>query len=110
MRRNAILGVLFAGEVFAFVLSLLFYMKTRVAVLEAYREYGTAMPRSTEIALSSWFLPGAMVTAVALSGLAALAPLRRSQRAALLGTGLVLCSMALVYSVWAAFVPLFQLA
>ncbi len=110
MRRNAILGVLFAGEVFAFVLSLLFYMKTRVAVLEAYREYGTAMPRSMEVALSSWFLPGAMVTAVVLSGLAALAPLRRSQRAALLGTGLVICSMALVYSVWAAFVPLFQLA
>jgi hypothetical protein len=110
VRRNAVLGVLFAGEIFALILSLLFYMKTRIAVVDAYADYGTVMPRSTQIALSSWFLPSAMAAALGLSVLAIAAPLRRSQRAALAGTGLVICSTALVYAVWAAFAPLFQLA
>lgn len=110
MRRNAILGALFAGEIFALLLSLLFYMQTRVAVLEAFREYGTPMPRGTEVALSIWFLPGAMAASLGLSALAVVLPLRRSQRAALVGAGLVICSAALVYSVWAAFAPLFELA
>ena len=110
MRRNAILGVLFAGEIFALLLSLLFYMKTRVAVLDAYREYGTVMPRGAQVALSSWFLPGAMGTALLLSALAIGLPLRRSQRAVLAGAGVVICSAALVYAVWSAFAPLFELA
>jgi hypothetical protein len=99
VRRNAILGVLFAGEIFALLLSLLFYMKTRVAVLDAYREYGTVMPRGAQVALSSWFLPGAMGTALLLSALAIGLPLR-----------VVICSAALVYAVWSAFAPLFELA
>jgi len=110
VRRNAILWSLFAGEIFALVLSLLFFMKTRVAVVDAYQEYGTAMPRGAEIALSGWFLPGAMGAALGLSVLAVALPLRRSQRAALAGAGLVICSTALIYSVWMAFAPLFQLA
>lgn len=85
-------------------------MQTRVAVLDAYREYGTSMPRGTEIALSIWFLPGAMATALVLSALALALPLRRSQRSGLVGAGLVICSAAFVYSVWAAFAPLFELS
>ena len=110
MRRHAILGALFAGEIFVLILTGLVYLKTRVAVLEAYREFGTKMPRYAEVALSSWFLPSAIGLMAALSFAAMALPLRRSRRTALVGMGLVVASVALVVSVWAAFAPLFQLA
>jgi hypothetical protein len=44
-----------------------------------------------------------------LSSLVALAaPLRTSRRAFLVGFGLLVASVAVVFAVWAAFLPLFQ--
>lgn len=108
MRRNLALIVLLSLQVLVAALALLIYRGARVSVVEAYRAYDTAMPWITAVAVSGWLLPGALGIAGALALLAIAAPLRRSRRAALVAAGLCVSSGALIFTVLAAFLPIFR--
>ncbi len=97
-----------ATEIGVAALALFFHLRSRVAILAAFEDYGTALPGTAKIALSPWFLPSAIAFAALATIVALVAPLRRSRRAALVGAGLLVASVALVFAVWAAFMPLFQ--
>jgi hypothetical protein len=90
------------------VFALFFYLRSRVAILAAFQDFGTRLPQATALALSPWFLPAslALSTLAAVAGLAL--PLRRRYRAALVGSGLLVASGALIFAVGAGFAPLFQ--
>jgi hypothetical protein len=90
------------------LLALFFYLRSRVAILAAFQDFGTRLPGATAVALSPWFLPAAVAasTLAALAGL--VAPLRRRHRAVLVGSGLLVASGALIFAVGAGFAPLFQ--
>lgn len=90
------------------LLSLVFHLRARPHVLDAFRSYETPIPPLTELALSPWLLPLANGAAIAASLGALVLPLRRSQRAAGVGAGLVISSAALVFAVLAAFMPIFN--
>ncbi len=89
-------------------LALFFYARSRVAILAAFRDFGTPMPAGAAVALSSWFLPSALGLAALASLVGLAAPIRRRRRAALVGSGLLVASVALVFAVWAAFMPVFR--
>jgi len=89
-------------------LSAAFHWKARVAVLEAFRAYDTPLPPLTSVALAPWLLPGAVGLGFVLTAGAMVAPLRRSQRNAIVGAALVISSTALVFAVLAAFAPIFR--
>ena len=97
-----------ATEIGVAALALFFHLRSRVAILAAFHDYGTDVPGPAKLALSSWFLPSALAFAALASIVALAAPLRRSRRAALVGAGLLVASVALVFAVWAAFLPLLQ--
>jgi hypothetical protein len=90
------------------LLTLFFYLRSRVAILAAFHDFGTELPRSAAVALSAWFLPSALALSAVAALIGLVAPLRRRQRAACVGFGLFVSSAALVYAVLAAFRPLFQ--
>ncbi len=97
-----------AAEIGVAALALFFHLRPRPAILAAFREYDTALPAATALALAPWFLPSALGFA-ALASLAGLAaPLRRTRRAFLVGVGLMVAAGALIFAVGAAFWPLFQ--
>jgi hypothetical protein len=108
VRRNAVLITLLSAELFVAGLAAFFYLKARVSVLAAFQDFGTPIPALTRLALSTWALPIAVGVSLVLSLIALAGPLRRSLRHGLAGAGLVIASIALVVSVWAAFAPLFQ--
>lgn len=108
VRRNAALYTMIAAEVLVTVLGLFFYLRSRVVILAAFREFGTELPATAALALSPWFVPGALGVGALSLLVAVAAPLRRSQRAGLVGLGLLVASAALIFAVWAAFLPLFQ--
>ncbi len=110
MRRNAAFIVLGISEILVFSLALLMYFKARKNILEAFAEFGTELPWSCRITLSSWFLPGAMGAAALLSLVALVFPFGRGQRTAIVALGLVLSAAALVAAVWSAFEPMFRAA
>ena len=97
-----------ATELGVVALALFFHLRSRTAILAAFRDYGTPIPPMAQVALSAWFLPGATGFAVLASLVALVAPLRRTQRAFVVGLGLVVASGALIFAVAAAFLPLFQ--
>jgi hypothetical protein len=97
-----------AAEIGVVALGLFFYLRSRAAILAAFRDFGTELPATAALALSPWFVPGALGVAVLSSLVALAAPLRPSRRAFLVGLGLLVASAALVFAVWAAFLPLFQ--
>ncbi len=97
-----------AAEIGVAALALFFHLRSRVAILAAFHDYGTALPGPASLALSAWFLPAALAFAGLATIVALAAPLRRSRRTALVGAGLLVASVALVFAVWAAFMPLFQ--
>jgi hypothetical protein len=97
-----------AAEIGVAALALFFHLRTRVQILAAFHDFDTEVPGAAAVGLSSWFLPAALGVA-GISTLAALAlPLRRSQRASLVGVGLLVAAAALIFAVWVAFVPVFQ--
>jgi hypothetical protein len=97
-----------AAEAGVILLAVFFHLRSRTAILAAFHEFGTELPPTARLALSSWFLPAALGVAAA-SALAGIAlPLRRTRRAFLVGLGLVVSSAALIFAVWAAFEPLFR--
>jgi hypothetical protein len=100
--------VMLAAEIGVGALGLLFYLRARNEVLRAFREFDTAVPRSTAIALSPWLVPGALALAAALSIAALALPLRRSQKHFLVGLGLLLASAVVIFAIVAAFWPIFQ--
>jgi succinate dehydrogenase/fumarate reductase cytochrome b subunit len=108
VRRHAAVLSLLTFQVLVAVLSAIFHVRARPAVLDAFRAYDTEIPPLTEVALAPWFLPAAVGLAILLAGVALVAPLRRSLRPALLGVGLVVSSFALMFAVWAAFAPIFR--
>ncbi|MCC6554797.1 MAG: hypothetical protein IT372_17620 [Polyangiaceae bacterium] len=108
MRRNAALLALISLQALVVGLSALFHLRARVAVLDAFLEYGTAIPRATQVALSPWLVPVAALAGTALALAAAALPLRRSRRNALAAAGLFLSGVVLVFAVCAAFVPVFR--
>ncbi|MFO0756930.1 MAG: hypothetical protein U0359_10580 [Byssovorax sp.] len=108
MRRNAILVTLLGSTLVVCLLSLALHFRVRPSIVRAFTDYGTEMPAATAVALSSWFVPGAVGLAVVLGAVAALAPLARSTRAKLAGTGLCVVSFAAIFAGWAALAPLFN--
>ena len=84
------------------------YFRARIAIREALRASGTPVSGLTALALSPAFLPVAVGAGLALAAVGLLAPLRRSQRLRIVGAGLVISALALVFAVWAAFEPLFR--
>jgi hypothetical protein len=89
-------------------LALFFHLRSRVAIVAAFQDFGTTMPAGAAIALSPWFLPAALALAAVATLVGLVAPLRRSQRAVAVGSGLLVASVALVFAIWAAFAPIFQ--
>lgn len=108
MRRRAALLVLAVAHGFVAAMAALFYLKARVAVADAFREYDTVVPAATALALSPAFLPAAVGLGLLLGAVGLLAPLRPGRRTAALAAGLVVSSFALVFAVLAAFVPIFR--
>lgn len=108
VRRNAILVTLLGSTLGVCLLSLALHVWVRPPIVKAFADYGTEMPQSTAVALSSWFLPGAMGLAVTAGGIAALIPLSRAMRVRFATTGLLVVSFAAIFATWAAFAPLFQ--
>jgi hypothetical protein len=108
MRRHAALIVLLAAHALVAGLALLFYLHLRVAVAEAFSDFNTTVPTLTLIALSDTFLPAAVGAGLSLAACGLTVPLKRSQRAALLGGGLCVSSFALIFAAIAAYLPFFQ--
>ena len=108
VRRNAALYVMLASEIGVVALALFLHLHARPAILRAFHDYGTTVPAGAAVALSSWFLPGAVGFAVGVSSLALALPLRRSRRAFLIGLGLLVVSSAFMFATWAFFLPFFQ--
>ncbi len=97
-----------ASELLVAAIALFFHLRARASILAAFHEYGTELPRTAAVALAPWFLPGALGFALVASLVALAAPLRRTHRHFLVGAGLFVASAALIFAVWAAFLPLFQ--
>jgi hypothetical protein len=108
VRRNAALVTTIASLALVFALGLFFHLRARPGILRAFREYGTELPGPASVALSAWFLPGALALAGAAAVVAVVAPLRRRARTAIAGAGLVIASFAVIFAVLAAFLPVFQ--
>lgn len=108
MRRHATLITLLVAEAGVAALALFFHLRSRPAILDAFREFNTTLPPTTAIALAPWFLPSALVAAALCTAIALAAPLRRSKRPIGVGVGLVILAFALIFAVWAAFMPIFQ--
>jgi hypothetical protein len=108
VRRNAALIVMLGSEIGVAALAVFFYLRPRRDILAAFREYGTALPATAELALAPWFLPSALGFAAVASLVGLAAPLRRTRRAFLVGVGLMVAAVALMFAVWAAFWPVFQ--
>ncbi|MEO7330237.1 MAG: hypothetical protein ABI193_16800 [Minicystis sp.] len=108
MRRHAILLTLLAADVCVTILAIFLHLRFRPPVLQAFNDYGTELPWAASIALSSWFLPAAILSSALLNAVGGLAPFKRSRRATLAGVGLLVISFAVIFAVWAAFAPLFQ--
>jgi hypothetical protein len=108
VRRYAVLLTLLASQAVVVALSLLFHFRVRASLVAAFTDYGTPMPDFTQVALSSYLLPGSLGAAALLTAAALAAPLKRSQRHGLLGAGVVITSVALVVAVVGGFVPFFQ--
>jgi hypothetical protein len=97
-----------AAELGVAAIALFFHLHARPGILAAFRDYGTELPSTAALALSSWFLPASLALAAIASLTAIAAPLRRTRRAALMGAGLLVASVALIFAVTAAFLPLFR--
>ncbi len=110
MRRNAALIVMLAAEIGVAALALFFHLRPRAAILAAFREYGTDLSPAAALALAPWFLPSALGFAALCSAAGLAAPLRRTRRAFLVGTGLTVAAAALIFAVCAAFLAVFQAA
>ncbi len=108
MRRNAALYVMLASEIGVVALALFLHLHARPSILRAFHDYGTALPWAAGVALSAWFLPGAVGFSVGTSILALALPLQRSRRSFLIGLGLMVVSSAFMFATWAFFLPLFQ--
>lgn len=108
MRRNLALYVILAAEFGVALLGLFFYLRSREAIFRAFADYDTAMPATTQLALTPWFLPATLVVTVTLSAFAVLAPLRRSRRMIFAGTGLMIASVAVCFAIIVSFLPIFQ--
>jgi hypothetical protein len=108
MRRNATLITLLAVEAGVAAFALFFQLHARPLVLRAFAEFDTALPPATALALAPWFLPAALVAAAGCTAVALLAKLRRSRRPIVISAGLVILCFALIFAVWAAFMPVFQ--
>jgi protein-S-isoprenylcysteine O-methyltransferase Ste14 len=108
VRRNATLLTLLAAEAGVAALAAFFHLRSRPTILQAFREFNTALPPTAALALAAWFLPSALLTAALCTAVGLVAPLRRSRRTLAVGTGVVLLSFALIFAVWAAFLPIFQ--
>ena len=108
MRRNLALYVILASELGVALLGLFFYTRSREAIFQAFSDYDTAMPATTRLALTPWFLPATLVVTVTLSAIAVLAPLRRSRRMIFAGAGLLIASTAVCFAIVASFLPIFQ--
>ena len=108
MRRNAALITMLVTEIGVAALALFFHLRSRTAILEAFHDFDTELPAWAAVGLSSWFLPAALgfAAACSLAGLAA--PLRRTQRAFLVGLGLLVAAGALIFAVTVGFLAIFQ--
>jgi hypothetical protein len=108
VRKNGALLATVVSLVLVFALALFFHLHARPSILRAFGDYGTELPGPASVALSAWFLPGSLAVGGGLALVALAAPLRRSRRVALLGTGVVVASFALIFAVLASFLPLFR--
>ena len=108
MRRHAALIVLLASHAFVVGMALLFYLRLRGAMAEAFTDFNTRPPTLTALALSDAFLPAAVGAGLSMAACGLALPLKRSLRAALLGAGLCISSFALIFAVIAAYLPFFQ--
>ncbi len=97
-----------AAEIGVAALAIFFQLRPRPAILGAFREYGTELPATAALALAPWFLPSALGFAALASALGLAAPLRRTRRAFLVGLGLMVAATALIFAIWAAYLPFFQ--
>src|SRR5260221_10787562 len=106
MRKDAVLFTLAGLEMTGLVLSAFFWFVMRKDLLCTYAT--GAMPWSTSLALSDWFVPvtailgGAMVISAMVPGL------RTKTRTFLAGAGLVVTVFGLALAIWASYAPAFE--
>ncbi len=108
MRRNAALVTMLALEAAVLALAGFVYLRSRVAILAAFRDFGTELPAAPAVALSAWFLPAAALGSVFVTLVGLLAPVRPRRRALAVGVGLFVSSAALVFAVTASFLAVFR--
>jgi hypothetical protein len=108
VRRHAILITLVLSEIGIAALALFFHLRSRPVVLKAFSDFNTALPPTTALALAPWFLPSALAVAALCTACSLALPLRRKQRPLVAGAGLIVLAFALIFAVWATFLPLFQ--
>jgi hypothetical protein len=96
------------AEVGVAALALFFHLRSRVAILAAFGDYGTSLPSAAALALSPRFLPVALGLSAGATLVGIVVPLRRRTRLALVGGGLMVSSMALMFAIWQGFRAAFQ--
>jgi len=108
VRRHAALLTILAGHASVSALALVYHLRARVAVVDAFERYGTEMPAATALALSTWFVPTAVGIGLATAILALLLPIGRRRRLGLAASGVIVSASALVFAVLSAFGPVFR--
>jgi hypothetical protein len=108
VRRPGPFVSLLVSEAAVAAFALFVHLRARVSVLAAFRAYETEIPALTRVALSPWLLPCALAVAAVASLAAVVLPLKRSRRFVLARVGLVVLSVAVVFSVLGAFAPIFR--
>jgi hypothetical protein len=108
VRRNAAPLTILVTEAGVVALAVFFHLRPRVAILAAFTDFGTDLPPAPAVALSPWLLPSAIGVAIActLAGLAL--PLGRRRSTAVMGAGLVVVSLALIFAIGMGFGAIFQ--
>lgn len=98
--------VLLATQGFVISVSALFWLAVRPSLLADYAKADAALPGASQIALSSWWLPGVIALALAMVGGAFVLP-RGSRRMRLVSASLIISGLAFMFAVAAGSAPLF---
>ena len=106
MRKHAVLFTLAALEMTGLVLSAFFWIVMRKDLSSTY---GTgALPWSTSLALSTWFVPVTAIVGATMVIVAMLPGVRTRTRTYLAGAGLVVTVFGLAFAIWASYAPAFE--
>jgi hypothetical protein len=106
MRKHAVLITLAILEMTGLMLSAFFWFVMRKDLLSTYGR--VALPFSTSLALSAWFVPVTGLAGAMMVTIAMLPGLRTRTRTYLAGAGLVFTVFGLAFAIWASYTPAFE--